>query len=81
MILELEENANDCLHCGGRPTAGHNDYIGDTYIGDTYCFFCKCGISTEWFSAEELLQVWNNTAVATQIQAAMTAEEEPEGTP
>ena len=56
MILELEENANDCLHCGGRPTAGHNDYIGDTYIGDTYCFFCKCGISTEWFSAEELLQ-------------------------
>ena len=58
-LSALELLANNCLHCGEKPKAYHQDYNGDTYVGSEYCFECSCGITTNWVKSERLLTVWN----------------------
>ena len=57
---EIEEQLKPCRYCGNEhPQVFHQDYNGDTYVGDEYSIDCNCGICSGWFSAEELIKLWN----------------------
>lgn len=60
-IKEIEEQLKPCSFCGNEhPQVFHQDYNGDNYISDEYSINCDCGICCYWFSAEELIKLWNN---------------------
>ena len=73
---EIEKQLKPCRYCGNEnPQVFHQDYNGDTYVGDEYSIDCDCGICSGWFSAEELIKLWNtpveyvrNTHVSQQAE-------------
>lgn len=58
---EIKQQLKPCLHCGRYKDIQvfHQDYNGDQYVGDEYCIECPCGISTGWYNANQIINIWN----------------------